>query len=162
MSPTPGDVSGDLHKTAEIAAWEALGHGAGLVDSIQMMTIVGTVLQVAHEAVSCQLPDVPTVLMPDGEHIALDDPRVLGEPTCDEMHIEMVGTFEEDVSALLASRRARLFRSMAIEERFIICRKPGCGLAIYDDSGDQRGPDFITDEDAETFRLGLIARRKSD
>lgn len=127
-----GDVPGDLHKKAEMAAWEALGHGSGLVDSIQMMTIVGTVLRVAREDASCQLPPSPVVLMPDGTRLALKDARVLGQASSSEFkefsHKDDWGVSCVYLSGLiqfLASRRARLLHPKTVEERVTISHQEG-------------------------------------
>lgn len=73
-------------------------------------------LRVAHEAgaVPSALPDKPIVLMPDGERIPLDDPRVLGTPTLAEWEKSQKGssveyyTHRTDFEHLLASRLAAL------------------------------------------------------
>lgn len=144
------DVPRDLHSKAEMAAWEALGHGSGLVDPIQMMTIVGTALRVA-----------------------LDDPRVLGEPTFDEFHqaqkdkYAVASTNATEVakcSDLLASRRARLLQPKTVEERVTIRR-----------TSESQGPikwhvcldgetveKWEKKETAEIYRLGLIAKLKAE
>ena len=107
-----------------------------------------------------------TQVAPTALRVALEDERVLGEPSVEEIAEDADSThicwFERDyahVRRLFANRRARLLKPKTPEERVTIC---GNTALWHVERDDLRVISLRKKEDAEIYRLGLIAKLKAE
>ena len=94
--------------------------------------------------------------------VALEDERVLGDPSVPEMRETSAWTEQAMglIKQIFANRRARLLKPKTPEERVTIRPTHTIGYAIQMDGRDVH--EEICENDAEIYRLGLIAKLKAD
>ena len=105
--------------------------------------------------------EVPVVLMPNGERVALEDPRVLGDVTYEEraIHRYQPGFIPSAIDTFLASRRARLLQpkrdcSDMTNELLLYCFRAADG---------KNDRDFLRALRVELeSRLGPVAKLKAE
>lgn len=143
LQAQPQQVSGSLLQRRCQQAREALGHGAGLVDQIQLVTIVSEVLR-------------------------RDADELLADLTADEWSkyiAPMDKGVQTGINELFANRRARLFAPPVDPEERVTVKhylaNPDRWIVLLD-GANPASTYFGSEKDAEIYRTGLIAQLRAD
>ncbi|MDE2105469.1 MAG: hypothetical protein KGL39_50040 [Patescibacteria group bacterium] len=158
----PGDWWAAVNKMAD--AIRAQAHLSQLC-SERYNRIVELERQLAEPHDPVALPEKPIVLMPDGERIELDDPRVLGPLAPGEAHLAVKDVLGGQgatpiINNFTASRLAALQPNPKTPEERVTIEEVGGMYTVCD--GKLSMYNFRKREDAEFYRRGFIQTLKEE